>query len=165
MAVNLPRRSPHLGHTRNEFRYSAFLTFRLPRDGTPLNADERSIVLMHILDGNGVFYDLFAVVVMEDHCHVLLHPRAPYDIPRIVSGIKGKTARIINARRGTAGAVWQRDWHERLIRDRKQLRPVVYYIRNNPVKAGLGNWYHDGTLWIAPEHRLSSECTAFSHLP
>ena len=47
------------------------------------------------------------------------------------------SARRINEFLGIRGPVWQRDYFDRLIRNRGHLERCVRYIRNNPIRAKL----------------------------
>ncbi len=112
-----------------------FITFRVASG--ELTADERSIVLMQTRSGHDRFYTLVALVVMPDHIHVLLHALDGFDLSRILKGIKGVSARLINQNRGTSGQLWQEESFDRIIRDSMELDEKLNYIINNPVKAGL----------------------------
>jgi REP element-mobilizing transposase RayT len=51
----------------------------------------------------------------------------------IVRGYKSAVTTRINKKRNTAGRkVWQRNYHDHIIRDRESLERIRYYIRNNP---------------------------------
>ena len=91
-----------------------FITFRLARG--VLTADERRLVLDHIKSGNAQFYHLIAVVVMSDHVHALMTLSWGMELSRVVKGIKGVSARLLNQMRGTRGAVWQDEWWDRIVR-------------------------------------------------
>ena len=56
---------------------------------------------------------------------------------QILKSWKGFTAREINQHLGRSGTVWQKGYHDRLIRDWEHFGNVVRYIRRNPVKAKL----------------------------
>jgi putative transposase len=64
-----------------------FVTFDC--DAIVLTMEEIRIVVEHIKEGDDKFYDLFAVVVMPDHVHLLHRPLEAYDLSRIMKGIKG----------------------------------------------------------------------------
>jgi REP element-mobilizing transposase RayT len=105
--------------------------------------------------------DLGAFVIMPDHLHgvVVMAPpeligsgpstevskpqgRALYRPPRslgaLVAGFKSATTKRINLLRGSPGAaVWQRNYHEHVIRNDKELAAISEYILNNPVRAAL----------------------------
>jgi hypothetical protein len=94
-------------------------------------------VLGHIRNGVGRFYHLAAAVVMPDHVHIVLQPLPGYSLARVMRGIKGVSANILNNLRGTRGTVWQDESYDRIIRDSEELVEKLNYMLNNSVKAGL----------------------------
>jgi len=86
----------------------------------------------------GLELDVF--VTMPNHVHgiVFLADGAP-TLSEIIRGFKTYSARHANALRDTAGQpVWQRGFHDHIIRNEKTLSMVREYIVNNPAK-----WHHD----------------------
>jgi REP element-mobilizing transposase RayT len=144
-SLHITRR--HLPHwTINGATY--FVTFRT-RNGT-LTVREQQLTLEHLKEGNGKYYDLTAAVVMPDHVHLLLTPKEEYSLSRIMRGIKGASARRINAMRHHPGPVWQHESYDRIMRDEDELLEKLEYMLNNPLKAGLTDdphryhgWYYD----------------------
>ncbi len=82
-------------------------------------------------------YELASFVVMPNHVHVLFRPRKENTLAEILKSWKGFTARAINRRLGTTGALWQEEYWDRLIRNERHFLKVAEYIRENPVKAKL----------------------------
>jgi putative transposase len=81
-------------------------------------------------------YALRAYVVMPNHVHLLVVPRAP--IPRITRSIKGVTSRNANRLlRRTGSPFWQDESFDHWIRDSAEERRIESYIEQNPVAAGL----------------------------
>ncbi len=65
----------------------------------------------------------------------LTRPRGtvPGSLGAIVQNFKSVSARRINIARGTPGAtVWQRNYHERVVRDERALDTIREYIVGNP---------------------------------
>jgi len=59
--------------------------------------------------------------------------RRPRSLGSLVAGFKSASTRRINAVRGAAGsAVWQRNYHDRIVRNKRELRAIRQYIRQNP---------------------------------
>ncbi len=59
----------------------------------------------------------------------------PGSLGAIIGNFKSMTARRINQIRKTPGApVWQRNYHERIIRDQRAFEAISEYIRNNPAR-------------------------------
>jgi len=57
----------------------------------------------------------------------------------IVRGFKGAATCRINRRRGTPGEpVWQRNYYEHIVRDRRELERIRRYIHRNPAR-----WHRD----------------------
>ncbi len=84
---------------------------------------------------SGVTLDEF--VVMPDHVHVVIHINegSCAELRKVVQGLKG-LATIEARRAGVWGtqALWQRSFHDRVIRDQRELDRIRIYIRENPQK-------------------------------
>ncbi len=104
------------------------------------------IVQDALLHFHGERYDLLAFCVMPNHVHVVVRPYAGIGVGEMVRSWKGFTARRINQWLGRTGDFWQKDYHDRLIRDRAHLRDAVLYVAENPVKAKLENWPWMGVM-------------------
>ena len=78
-------------------------------------------------------YPLHAVVIMPDHLHVLLTPHEDLSLEKAVQFIKGG----FSFRHKRPGALWERSFTERRIKDVGDYETHRTYIENNPVKAGL----------------------------
>ena len=82
------------------------------------------------------YYDLEAYVVMANHVHLLVWPRAA--APKFLHSLKGYTAREANKILGRTGQpFWQKESYDHWVRDSAELRRIRRYIERNPVKAGL----------------------------
>ena len=94
---------------------------------------------------------LHAWVIMPNHVHVLTEILEGYSLPDLMESWKGYMARAINAHLGRSGTLWQKGYHDRLIRNWDHFRNVVRYIRDNPKKAALKSGE-----WIAGESALAT---------
>jgi hypothetical protein len=54
-----------------------------------------------------------------------------------MKGIKGVSAKLINAARGDSGRIWQDESWDRIIRDAGEFDEKLQYMAENPVRAGL----------------------------
>ena len=81
---------------------------------------------------------LHAWVIMPNHVHVLASLVGDVSLADMLGSWKGFTARQINDRRHASGALWQKSYFDRLVRDWEHFGKCVRYIRKNPEKAGLG---------------------------
>ncbi len=126
-----------------------FVTFCT--DKTMFDENEQRMILNHIKEGDGKFYDCYAAMVMPDHVHLLLQPKEGMTLSRIMHGIKGVGAHKINQHRNTKGAIWQKESFDRIVRDGKEFEEKLNYMYNNPIKKGLieepetytGWWYNE----------------------
>jgi putative transposase len=81
-------------------------------------------------------FQLHVYVVMANHVHVLLEPRAP--IAQITHMIKGATAREANRTLGLVGtSFWQDESFDHWVRNPAEWNRIRTYIERNPVAAGL----------------------------
>ncbi|MEL7161905.1 MAG: transposase, partial [Bacteroidota bacterium] len=84
---------------------------------------------------------VYAVCVMSNHVHVLLQEASAgkklSDLGKLMNNHKGYTARMANRILNRTGqGFWDRTYFDRRVRQGKFTR-VMWYVLNNPVKAGL----------------------------
>jgi REP element-mobilizing transposase RayT len=133
-----------------------FITFRL-REGT-LCAEERQLVLEHVRSGDKRFYSLLAATIMPDHVHVILQPKLNIPLSRIMKGIKGPSARMINQHGGKHGPLWQEESWDRIVRNEKDLHEKLNYLLNNAAKKEMvedpwryQTWFYNENALAAPD--------------
>lgn len=90
------------------------------------------------LDGKD--YRLLAWVVMPNHVHLVCKLLPGKSLSRTMQALKSFTAKGVNKLLGRTGALWQREYYDRLIRDDAELNRAISYVHDNPVKAGLADW-------------------------
>jgi putative transposase len=69
---------------------------------------------------------------------------AGFPLGEVVHSWKSFTAKAINKRQGSTGAVWAPDYFDRFIRDEAHYAVAIRYIEDNPIKAGLA---HGAAEW------------------
>jgi REP element-mobilizing transposase RayT len=103
-------------------------------------------VRIHVLDSclaeHQRVIELHAAVVMPDHVHLIFTALREtggwiFSLPDIMRLIKGRSTHNINQTLGGAGAVWQDECFDHVLRGNESLREKVDYICQNPVRAGL----------------------------
>ena len=95
--------------------------------------------------------DLHAYVVMANHVHVLLTPRAP--LSRVTRTIKAYTARRANEiLRRKGQPFWQDESFDHWVRNGASFGRIKSYIEQNPVKAGLAEKLEDWPWSSAAAH-------------
>ncbi len=90
-------------------------------------------------------FEIIAINVLQNHCHIIISPEQPNDIPKIIRTIKYYFSTNIPdkyicnnlspsaIKRGEKG-VWQRRYYDHIIRDEKDLNRHIDYIHYNSYK-------------------------------
>lgn len=94
-------------------------------------------VQQKLMDGHMSSYKLIAWCIMPNHVHVMIKLNPGSIMAEIVQQWKGASSFEINKALARTGRLWQRDYHDRYIRDMDHFHDSLAYIHNNPVKAGL----------------------------
>ena len=82
-----------------------------------------------------------AYCFMPDHVHVLASVEGQIGITRFVQQFKRRTTRD-SWSHGLTGTLWQRSFHDHVLRESESTRSYVSYILENPVRRGLvKNWW------------------------
>ncbi|MFT5465313.1 MAG: putative transposase [Verrucomicrobiales bacterium] len=82
-------------------------------------------------------YELFSLVVMPNHVHLLLRPLDGHSLERILQSRKRQSSRKINELNGKTGQLWQKHSYDHIVRNEAALRKFEEYISDIPQKAGL----------------------------
>jgi REP element-mobilizing transposase RayT len=125
-----------------------FITFRLHRRQPSLEFEERTLVQETVLARDRVDYAADAYVVMNDHVHVLCRPLAHITLDSILHSWKSVSAHRLQRLAGRHGAIWQREWFDRIVRDEAEWLEKMLYIAGNPLKRWPG-W--EGYPWVKPQ--------------
>ena len=96
---------------------------------------------------------IYAYCFMPDHIHLVVEPSASCDIVTFVGQFKNLTQRAAWAC-GVQGAFWQPSFWDHFVRRDEDLRRVIEYVLDNPVRAGLvtsaQEYPFSGSLAVAP---------------
>jgi putative transposase len=168
---NLPHFQPDSAELFITFRLHGTLPLASGRDGRTFAAADRELertpfgpswlrqprvaecVTQTIQDGERVraLYGLVAFVVMPNHVHLLIEPRAP--APKITQFVKGVSAKRANGLLNRTGRpFWQDESFDRWVRSSDERNNIIRYIEFNPVRANL-----------APEPQLFRFSSAFEN--
>jgi REP element-mobilizing transposase RayT len=79
---------------------------------------------------------VFAYVVMPDHVHLLVAPQHGHNLSRVLGHYESYTTRL-SWQYGLEGELWQRSFHDHILRRSVDAVRVIEYILNNPLRAGL----------------------------
>jgi putative transposase len=107
-----------------------------------LTPEARQIVLDACKFFHNQRYELFAVVIMPDHVHILIQPFAKseteyWSIGSIMHSIKSYSSKQIPQAMLHIGKVWQDGRYDEMMRTEEEFNNKWEYIRQNPVKVGL----------------------------
>ncbi len=112
--------------------------------------DERVATIVHdaLLFREGKVYELDCFTLMTNHVHAVFAPLkdetgGSYSLNRIMQSLKRRTALLANGVLGRNGAFWQGESYDHVIRDEPEWQRIVWYVLNNPVKAGLVDDWHE----------------------
>lgn len=145
----IKRRQWNIAHHAHELTFSVYHRHRWL--GEPAAAQ----IFLRSLDEarSGLNFDVFAFVVMPEHCHVLLRPRSEtYNMGEILQAIKSPTAKAIFAEhphlrqscrversgRPAEYRFWQAGGgYDRNIFKTRTIWQVIDYIHANPIRRSL----------------------------
>ena len=118
---------------------------------------------IHFRDGKD--YELIAYCIMPNHVHLVFHvghverngislkrdtvslykqnTDSRYTVTSILQSLKRYTALKANKILNRAGAFWQHESYDHVVRDEKELERIIAYVLNNPVKAGFASTWQE----------------------
>lgn len=129
----------HLPHFQLSGGYF-FITFSCYKR-QKLLPSQKDIVYQAIHFLNSKRYELLAVVIMDDHVHMIIEIKDT--LSKIMHSIKSYTAHQINKAANKVGRVWQDESFDHVIRNEGEFLQKLKYIANNPVKAELAERYEN----------------------
>jgi putative transposase len=80
--------------------------------------------------------DIWAYCLMPNHVHLVVVPKRQDSLSFLFRNAHREYARIVNAREGWQGHLWQERFHS-FVMDETHLLATVRYVELNPVRAGL----------------------------
>ena len=91
---------------------------------------------------NGREYELVAFCIMPNHGHLVCAPLkdehgTTQSLTKMMHSLKGRVARKANLFLGQSGKFWQHENYDHVVRNDAELKRIVRYVVNNPVKASL----------------------------
>lgn len=132
-------------YTPDEIRKRVEVALDRCNRGDILRGNAAEVVANSVLFGHERDYILQTWCVMPNHVHLLLRLIEGKCLAYSMQALKSSTAHRINKLLGRSGAVWEREYFDRLIRP-GQLVAAKNYILKNPTKANLQNWDWVGSI-------------------
>jgi len=78
-----------------------------------------------------------AYALMTNHVHLLLTPRAPGGVSRVMQSLGSRYVKHVNARSGRVGTLWESRYKACIVERDEHLLAVCRYIDLNPVRARM----------------------------
>ena len=124
----------HIAVADYPYMVTTVIANRQPVLAKPVHA---GMVMEAILHGREMsWWKIMAFVVMPDHLHMIIIP-GKKDIHGCIKAVKGYAARLINARIGRQGSLWQPGYFDYILTLEEQIISRIRYIEENPVRKGL----------------------------
>jgi REP element-mobilizing transposase RayT len=97
-------------------------------------------------------FRLMNFCVMPTHIHLLLSPVKGSDLSKIMQWIKTRSSKSWNFIHGSTDHLWGDRYFARVVNTEDDFYRVMFYIDQNPIKAGLvtriGDWQESGAFHI-----------------
>jgi len=91
-------------------------------------------------------------VVMPDHVHWLFQLKDIKELSIVMKHFKARVTKELNKKTNHQGAVWQKAFYDRAIRDNEDLQQLARYVVANPLRANLveniGDYSHWDAVWL-----------------
>jgi REP element-mobilizing transposase RayT len=82
-------------------------------------------------------FRILCYCLMPNHLHIVISPGSSgIALSKFLNIFKGRTSKVFRESEGF-GKLWQRSAYDHIIRTDEDLRGIVEYIRNNPVRGGF----------------------------
>jgi hypothetical protein len=76
---------------------------------------------------------------MPNHIHLVIRLEDGKNLARVLQSLKSFTSHAVNRYLEKNGALWEREYFDRIVRSGR-LHDCIRYVLNNPKKAGLIGW-------------------------
>jgi putative transposase len=102
---------------------------------------------------------LYAVCLMANHLHLLLHPDDASQLPRLMHWIGWYSAMALNRLSGRCGHFWEARYYATAIapKDHRRVLNTLRYIHANPKAAGVRKGFYDPYSNYGHYGRLASD--------
>jgi REP element-mobilizing transposase RayT len=81
--------------------------------------------------------ECYCCIIMPDHIHLVMKLGPEQTLSQVMQSLKGYTASEINKLKGKKGHVWQDQYYDHLIRKEEDMRNIILYCYENPVRRNI----------------------------
>ncbi|MGR3301447.1 MAG: REP-associated tyrosine transposase [Candidatus Scalindua sp.] len=139
----MQRKRNRLQHFDYEGSYVYFLTICCYDN---MNYFTNKNIVLTVLDSlNRISSEMsFTIIVycfMPDHLHILTSGNEKTNLIKFIKTFKQITG--YNFKKADGRNLWQKSFHDHVVRKEESLNTIAEYIFNNPVRKGLVNNYED----------------------
>jgi len=125
----------NISTSRKQYKADEYLD--RSRKGAYLSGEVLRYLSNFFKEKDGELYELVAFSIMPNHVHLLF--KQIEEIGQIVKRLKGGSSVAINRILNRSGALWEKGYFDKVIRDESHFEIVYNYIANNAVKAELSD--------------------------
>ncbi len=100
-----------------------------------------------------------AYVLMPNHVHLLVTPRRPASVAKLMQSLGGRYVRYVNQTHGRTGTLWEGRYRSSLVDGERYLLACLRYIELNPVRAMIVSNPAD-YRWSSHRHHARGEADA-----
>ena len=100
-------------------------------------ANAKTVINELLKTGRELGFQILCYCLMPDHLHIVLSPGdSALPLSKFLNVFKGRTSKVFREREGW-NKLWQRSAYDHIIRTDEDLKGIIEYIRNNPVRKGF----------------------------
>lgn len=103
--------------------------------GNYLNGSIINLIHDYVKNLEPKYYNLTCISIMPNHIHLLIQQNQ--GLAQIMQHLKGGLSFKINKQLNRKGTLWDSNYFDKAIRDKKHFQVTYNYIKNNAVKANL----------------------------
>jgi len=81
--------------------------------------------------------NIYAYCLMSNHVHLLIDPKTPMDMRRIMHGLNLSYSQYFNVKYRQCGYLWQNRYKSLIVQNDEYLLNVISYIEYNPLRAKI----------------------------
>ena len=139
----MQRKPNRLKNFTYEGSYAYFLTICCYNNENYFNDENTVLNILEVLnkESSKVNFYILAYCFMPDHLHILTSGDEKTSLIKFVKNFKQITG--YNFKKATRRNLWQKSFHDHIVRKEENLNSIVEYIFNNPVRKGIVEDYEN----------------------